>query len=88
LTGVLKIREPKVLVLRNANKMEELRSKLEDQLRDVHDKFKHVTAEHARNVVYIDISEITPILKSSGTLTIIQPQEYTRKNHQRSRQLP
>ncbi|MHA1712007.1 MAG: hypothetical protein ACTSUS_08120 [Candidatus Freyarchaeota archaeon] len=46
--GILKIREPKVLVLRNANKMEELRSKLEDQLGDAHDKFKHVPAEHAR----------------------------------------
>ena len=56
--GVLKIKEPKVLVLRNANKMEELKSKLEDQLRDAHNKFKHVTIEYARRVVYIDISEV------------------------------
>jgi tetratricopeptide (TPR) repeat protein len=66
----LKVKEPKIIILRNLNKLEELVNKLKNNLKDAYDQLK--TTKDGRKVVYIDVSKVAgkPILQLPEAMTL------------------
>lgn len=56
--GVLKVKEPKLLILRDPNRVEKLKKQLLNQLRRALEQLRTVTESKARKVIYIDITEV------------------------------
>ena len=54
--GMLKVKEPKVLVIRSPNKSRDLKERLKGKLREAYDQLK--TVKGCRKVIYVDISEV------------------------------
>lgn len=55
--GVLKVKEPKVLVIRDSSKPRDLEERLKSKLREAYDQLR--TANGYRKVIYVDVSEVT-----------------------------
>ena len=71
--GVLKIKEPKVLILRNPNKINEILRQVENELRKAYDQLRSVDDERAYKLVYVDISDVLgrpaiPVFESSSEI--------------------
>jgi len=54
--GGLEVKEPKIIILRNPNKYEEVSKRLESKLKDAYRQLK--TARGGRKVIYVDASEV------------------------------
>jgi tetratricopeptide (TPR) repeat protein len=61
--GVLKVKEPKIIVIRNANKSKDVEKQLMNRLREALEQLN--TVSNGRKVIYVDITEVAgrPILQ-------------------------
>lgn len=63
--GILKIKEPKLLILRDPNRIEKLKRQLLNELRRALEQLRTVTESGTRKIIYMDISEVAgrPVLQ-------------------------
>jgi hypothetical protein len=66
----LKVKEPKIIILRNLSKLDELVNRLQDRFRDACDQLEAVGDGH--KVIYIDVSKVAgkPVFKLPEALSL------------------